>query len=70
MNKDTFWEEFKLIEDSELTLWFEGLNPIELGKVRARISQLEIEISHGNYYDGWTLKGMVEEKNKLSDLFN
>jgi hypothetical protein len=70
MKKTNFWEEFKLVGGSELNLWFEGLSPIELGKVRARISQLEMEIAHGRYYDGWTLKGMVEEKNKLLELFN
>ena len=30
-----------------------------------RIKYLETEIAHGGYWDGWSLKGMIEE---LKDL--
>ena len=68
MNKDTFWEECHSVEESELPSWVEGLSPIEKNKIKSRVNQLTIEISHGRYYDGWTLEGMKEEKEKLSRL--
>tara|TARA_B100002019_G_scaffold91872_1_gene79174 strand:+ start:2165 stop:2386 length:222 start_codon:yes stop_codon:yes gene_type:complete len=68
MNKDTFWEEYHSVEESELPSWVEGLSPIEKNKIKSRVNQLTIEISHGRYYDGWTLEGMKEEKEKLSRL--
>jgi len=70
MNKDTFWREYRKINESELPSWVEGLSPIEKKNIRDRVSQLTIEISHGRYYDGWTLEGMKEEKEKLSKLLS
>ena len=68
MNKDTFWEEYRSVNKSELLSWVEGLSPIEKNKIQNRVNQLTIEISHGRYYDGWTLDGMKKEKEKLSKL--
>ena len=70
MNKDTFWDEYRSTSKSELLSWVEGLSPIEKNKIKNRINQLTIEISHGRYYDGWTLDGMREEREKLSSLLN
>ena len=68
MNKDTFWEEYRSVNKSELLSWVEGLSPIEKNKIQNRVNQLTIEISHGRYHDGWTLDGMKKEKEKLSIL--
>ncbi len=70
MNKDTFWEEYRSVNKSELLSWMEGLSPIEKNKIQNRVNQLTIEISHGRYYDGWTLDGMKKEKEKLSKLLS
>ena len=70
MNKDVFWKEYRKINESELPSWVEGLSPIEKNKIRNRVNQLTIEISHGRYYDGWTLDGMREEREKLSKLLS
>ena len=32
MNKDTFWEEYRSVNKSELLSWMEGLSPIEKNK--------------------------------------
>ncbi len=44
----------------------------QIAKIEKRISQLNMEIGHGQYYDGWTLKGMKKEvvilKDKLTRL--
>ena len=70
MNKDTFWEEYHKINETELPSWVEGLSPIERNKIKNRLNQLTIEISHGRYYDGWTLEGLKQEKEKLSRLLS
>ena len=68
MNKNMFWEEYHKTKENELPSWFEGLSPIEKNKIKNRVRQLTIEISHGRYYDGWTLEGMKKENKKLSGL--
>ena len=70
MNKDGFWKEYRKINESELSSWVEGLSPVEKNKIRNRVNQLTMEISHGRYYDGWTLDGMKQEKEKLSRLLS
>ncbi len=70
MNKDIFWMEYRKINESELPSWVEGLSPVEKKNIEDRVSQLTIEISHGRYYDGWTLEGMKEEREKLSKLLS
>ena len=70
MNKDMFWDEYHKINERELLSWVEGLSPIEKNKIRERVNQLTMEISHGRYYDGWTLDGMKQEKEKLSRLLS
>ncbi len=70
MNKDIFWMEYRKINESELPSWVEGLSPVEKKNIEDRVSQLTIEITHGRYYDGWTLKGMKEEREKLSRLLS
>jgi len=70
MNKDGFWKEYRKINESELPSWVEGLSPVEKNKIRNRVNQLTMEISHGRYYDGWTLDGMKQEKEKLSRLLS
>lgn len=39
----------------------------EIERLEKRISQLKSEIVMGNYYDGWTLKGMKKEYIILKD---
>lgn len=68
MNKDIFWKGYHQVDKDELSSWVEGLSPIEKDEIRKRIDQLTMEISHGRYYDGWTLDGMKQEKEKLSNL--
>tara|TARA_Y100000389_G_C17436884_1_gene506084 strand:- start:1692 stop:1913 length:222 start_codon:yes stop_codon:yes gene_type:complete len=70
MNKDIFWMEYRKINESELSSWVEGLSPVEKKNIEDRVSQLTMEISHGRYYDGWTLEGMKEEREKLSKLLS
>ena len=70
MNKEGFWKEYHSVNESELLSWVEGLSPIEKNKIRKRVNQLTMEISHGRYYDGWTLDGMKREKEKLSKLLS
>ena len=36
-------------------------------EIEKRIAQLSTEITMGNYYDGWTLKGMKKEITILRD---
>lgn len=43
-------------------------------EIQKRIDQLRTEITMGNYYDGWTLKGLKREltilRNKLDRIIN
>jgi hypothetical protein len=45
-----------------------NLTEIDKNKIRNRVKQLNVEIIHGEYYDGWTLDGLIKEKEKLSKL--
>jgi len=36
-------------------------------EIEKRIKQLKTEITMGNYYDGWTLKGVKKELTILKD---
>jgi len=44
------------------------LNTID--EIEIRIKQLSIEITMGNYYDGWTLNGMKKEIKILMGRLN
>jgi|ETNvirenome_6_85_1030632.scaffolds.fasta_scaffold05634_10 hypothetical protein len=68
MDKDKFWKEYHTIKEKDLLCWFGGLSPIDKNKIKDRVKQLTLEISHGRYYDGWTLDGMRKENKKLSTL--
>tara|TARA_B100001094_G_C17818317_1_gene617225 strand:- start:10 stop:231 length:222 start_codon:yes stop_codon:yes gene_type:complete len=68
MDKTSFWEKYRKLKNDELVLWVEELNLTDRNKIINRVSQLDMEISHGRYYDGWTLKGMKLEREKLNSL--
>jgi len=68
MNKDKFWHEYDSVNDNDLLKWFTNLTEIDKNKIRNRVKQLNVEITHGEYYDGWTLDGLIKEKEKLSKL--
>jgi len=68
MNKDKFWHEYDSVNDNDLLKWFTNLTETDKNKIRNRVKQLNLEIIHEEYYDGWTLDGLIKEKEKLSKL--
>jgi len=49
MNKDKFWHEYDSVNDNDLLNWFTNLTEIDKNKIRNRVKQLNVEITHGEY---------------------
>ena len=49
----------------DLTAWENEHGPVSRKQAKARLKYLNSELAHEDYHDGWTVKGMKEEKEWL-----
>ena len=64
------YDDKELITDNiqrndDLTAWENEYGPVSRKQAKARLKYLNSELAHEDYHDGWTLKGMKEEKKWL-----
>ncbi len=51
--------------NDDLTAWENEHGPVSRKQAKARLKYLNSELAHEDYHDGWTVKGMKEEKEWL-----
>ena len=51
--------------NDDLTAWENEYGPVSRKQAKARLKYLNSELAHEDYHDGWTVKGMKEEKEWL-----
>ena len=53
---------FKWTPKTDLENWIKNTKPVSRKQAEERLKHLKSELTHEGYHDGWTLKGMREEK--------
>ena len=53
--------------NDDLTAWENEYGPVSRKQAKARLKYLNSELAHEDYHDGWTAKGMKEEKEWLEN---
>lgn len=57
-------------EDEAKTAWEKEYGAVSEGQARRRLEYLNTELAHSDKWDGWSVKGMEEEKEWLESQLN